>query len=257
MNSVTIALSDRSAAAIVNGTLYLYGGQASTTQGQGQENTWNNDFLTIDLTKDWQTGSPTIVGLPQPSGPPAVSLGTLWNSYDSLYLYGGEFSSYPPVSPVSFALWEYNIQSSQWIEHNNPETSNGPSAPSNNVAVQRAAEGAGITVPALGRGFYFGGHLDGYTTSGWDSYTTPRVYLQSLLEFTMPGYTNNEVYTLANGQTAGTDGNYRNVTVGGLQSSAGFTERADGLLIYVPGFGAQGILLALAGGVNDTFVSSI
>jgi hypothetical protein len=40
-----------------------------------------------------------------------------------------------------------------------------------------------------------------------------------------------------------------------LQSQAGFTQRADGLLIYVPGFGDEGILLALAGGTNTTFVS--
>ena len=250
-----LTYTDNGAAAVVNGTLYLYGGQASTETGQTQ-NTWNNDFLTLDLTKTWNIGSPSLTGLPQPSGPPPVALGVLWNSYDSLYMYGGEFSSAPTTSPVPLALWEYDISSSSWIEHNNPITSSGDSAPSNNDAVQRAAEGAGCSVPSLGRAFYFGGHQDGYTTPGW-SQSVWRIYLQSLLEFTFPGYTNNQVSTLSNNKLAGTDGNYRNITQGGLQSSAGFTERADGLLIYVPGFGEQGILLALAGGTNTTFVSDL
>ncbi|KXL47832.1 hypothetical protein M433DRAFT_63791 [Acidomyces richmondensis BFW] len=237
--------------AVVNGTLYLYGGEASTEPNQ-EYNTWNNDFLTLDLTKTWPIASPSLTGLAQPSGPPAVALGTLWNSHDSLYLYGGEFSWKPAVSPSPFALWEYHIASSSWIEHNNPLTSEGINAPSNNDPVQRAAEGAGVSVPSLGRGFYFGGHEDGYTTADW-SQNIARIYLQSLLEFTYPGYANNAVYALQGGKVAGTDGVYRNITQGGLQADAGFTARADGLLIYVPGFGAEGILLALAGGTNTTF----
>lgn len=149
-------------------------------------------------------------------------------------------------------MWEYSIKSQSWIQHSNPTTSSGNNAPSNNDAVQDAAEGAGVSVPSLGRGFYFGGHQDPYTTAGWEQWF-PRVYLQSLLEFTFPGYGNSQVDALNNGKTAGSDGNYRNITKGGLQSSAGFTQRADGLLIYVPGFGEQGILLALAGGTNTTF----
>nr|POE51133.1 kelch repeat-containing protein [Quercus suber] len=91
-----------------------------------------------------------------------------------------------------------------------------------------------------------------YTTPGW-SQRIYRLYLQSLLEFTFPGYTNDQVESLSDNEEAGTDGAYRNITEGGLQSSAGFTERADGLLIYVPGFGDQGILLALAGGTNVSY----
>ena len=88
-------------AAIVNGTLYLYGGQIATEvlQTQTLENTWSNDFITIDLTKDWQTGGPPFEALVQPSNVPQVSLGYLWNSYESLFLYGGEYSWKPPVEP--------------------------------------------------------------------------------------------------------------------------------------------------------------
>ncbi|GAB7341274.1 hypothetical protein MBLNU457_7548t1 [Dothideomycetes sp. NU457] len=237
--------------ALVNGTLYIYGGQASTSPGQ-EANTWNNDFLTLDLTSDWQISTPSLTGLPQPSGPPAIALGALWNSHQSLYVYGGEYSSNPPTTPAPFALWEYNIAQSRWFEHNNPTTSSGQNSGPDGQPVQRSAEGAGVSVPSLGRAWYFGGHQDGYTTPGW-SQSIYRIYLQSLLEFTFPSFTNNQVYALSDGKTAGTDGNYRNITEGGTQNTAGFPERADGLLLYVPGFGADGILIGLAGGTNTTF----
>lgn len=237
--------------AVNNGTLYLYGGQATTSSTQ-DSNAWNNNFLSLDLTKTWQIASPALTGLPQPSGPPNVSLGYLWNSRSSLFLYGGQFSWKPAVSPTAYSTWEYAIADDQWIEHRQPVTSKGTSAPSDGTAVQRAAEGAGVNVPSLGRGFYFGGHLDGYTTEGW-SQSVPRLYLRSLLELTFPGVTNDQVESLSNNGVAGSDGVYRNVTDGGQQADVGFTQRADGLLIYVPGFGDQGILLAIAGGTNESF----
>ena len=211
----------------------------------------DNDFLSIDLTKTWQIAAPSLNGLPQPSGPPNVSLGSLWNSHESLYLYGGEFSWKPVVSPTAFSLWEYEIANGQWLEHSSPSTSAGSNSESGDQLVQRAAEGAGVSVPALGRAWYFGGHQDGYTTEGW-SQSTWRIYLKSLLEFTFPGFENKQVDSLSNGQTAGSDGVWRNITQGGLQDGAGFPERADGLLLYVPGFGVDGILLGLAGGTNET-----
>lgn len=168
--------------------------------------------------------------------------GYLWNSFDALFLYGGEFSDNPPTSPVPFSTWKYDISSSSWSESDNPTDA------VTNAPIQRAAEGAGVTVPSIGRGFYFGGHLDGYTTTGW-SQSIARVYLTSLLEYTFPGYSNADI----NGKTAGPDGLYRNITEGGLQGTAGFPERADGVLVHVPGYGESGIILGLAGGSNASF----
>ncbi|KAI4796903.1 hypothetical protein E4T44_12064, partial [Aureobasidium sp. EXF-8845] len=237
--------------AVINGTLYVYGGQATTEPGQTQ-NKWNNDFLSMDLTKSWQISNPSLTGLPQPSGPPNVSNGFLWNSHESVFLYGGEFSDKPLDAPTAFSLWEYNAMTSQWYEHNNPTSSSGDNAQSGNQPVQRAAEGAGASVPGLGRGFYFGGHEDTHTTEGWSN-QVGRIYIKSLIEFTFPGYQNNQLSSLSDNKAAGSDGAWRNVTDGGAQDSAGFPERADGLLVYIPGFGDQGILLGLAGGTADTF----
>ncbi|THW06020.1 hypothetical protein D6D02_01474 [Aureobasidium pullulans] len=237
--------------AVINGTLYVYGGQATTEPGQ-TENKWNNDFLSMDLTKSWQISTPLLTGLPQPSGPPNVSNGFLWNDHESLYLYGGEFSDSPISPPSAFSLWEYNAVNSQWYEHSDPTTSSGENAQSGDQSVQRAAEGAGASVPGLGRGFYFGGHEDTHTTQGWSNQVA-RIYIKSLIEFTFPGYQNSQVASLSDNKAAGNDGAWRNVTDGGAQDSAGFPERADGLLVYIPGFGAEGILLGLAGGTEDTF----
>ena len=146
-------------------------------------------------------------------------------------------------------MWAYDIPSASWSQQSNPKSSPGDASDGGNQPIQRAAEGAGITVPSIGRGYYFGGHLDGYTTAGW-SQSIARVYLTSLLEFTMPGYSNPSI---TGTQTAGSSRLYRNITQGGLQDTASFPERADGLLIYIPGFGKDGILLGLAGGTNATF----
>ncbi|KAK4991533.1 hypothetical protein LTR50_001727 [Elasticomyces elasticus] len=237
--------------AIVNGTLYIYGGRATNQSGQ-KDHQWNNNFLSMDLSKTWQISSPSLTGLTQPSGPPPVANGYLWNSHDALYLYGGEFSDNPVTYPAPFALWEYNLHSSSWIQHNYPVTSAGANSAPDNQSIQRSAEGAGLAIPSLGRGWYFGGHEDYLTTAGW-SIQVERIYLQSLLEFTFPGFTNKGVGALSNGKTAGADGVYRNITQGGLQAAAGFTNRADGLLLYVPGFAPDGLLIALGGGTSKTF----
>jgi len=241
--------------ALVNGTLYLYGGRATTDASQST-NEWNNDFLTIDVTKSWDISSPVMAGLPKPSGPAPVANGYLWNSYHSLFLYGGEFQDQPTTNPVAYSLWEYSISSASWIEHQNPKSSNGNNSDGGNQPVLGSAEGAGISVPQLGRGYYFGGHQDAYTTLGW-SVQVYRLYLKSLLELTFPGYTNSGVESLSGGKTAGTDGVWRNITQGGIQDTALFPSRADGVLLYVPGYGVDGIIVSIGGGNNESFVSTI
>jgi hypothetical protein len=217
----------------------------------------DDNFITLDLTKSWDISSPPLTGLPQPSGPPAVAEGFLWSTYTSLFLYGGEFADNPFVAPLPVSTWEYSIAQSTWIEHAAPVTTAGNNSDPGNVVVQRAAEGSGLSVPELGVSYYFGGHQDLSTTEGWSN-QIERVYLKSLLEFTHPGYQNTGVQGLGIGQSgAPAAGAYRNITQGGLQADAGFTERADGVLVYVPGWGASGILLGLAGGTNATFVSAL
>lgn len=149
------------------------------------------------------------------------------------------------------------MSSQSWTEFASPATSAGTSATADSIPVQRAAEGAGISVPELGLSFYFGGHLDLSTTAGWSNQIA-RVYLPSLLEFTHPGYANDAVFALvAAGAPEG--GAYRNVTQGGLQAQGptAFPERADGALVFVPGWGPRGVLIGLGGGTADVFTDDM
>ncbi|KAK7723201.1 hypothetical protein SLS63_008975 [Diaporthe eres] len=239
---------------LLNGTLYMYGGEAKTSLNQ-ENDTWNNNLLALDLTSTWDTSSPSLTGLPQPSGPPAVALGALWHDYNSLYVYGGEFADNPFQEPAEVSTWQYRISSGTWTEHSDPQTSSGNNSASEGVPVQRAAEGAAVSVPELGLSWYFGGHLDLSTTPGW-SIQTERVYIKSLLEFTHPGYSNDGVFSLR-GSGAPASGTYRNITEGGLQLSDTFTERADGVLVFVPGWGASGVLIGLGGGTAEDFVDDM
>lgn len=212
----------------------------------------DNDLISVSLTDDWAIASPSQQALPKPSGPPPVSNAYLWSSQTSFYLYGGAYSDKPEVSPLPFKFWEYNAVSSKWTSHERPQTSSGKNAPEGSTQVESVAEGAGANAPGLGRGWYFGGHLDYKTTAGW-SIDTARVYIKSLLEFTFPGSENKAVEDLSDGQAAGAEGVWRNITQGGSQAEGGFPERADGVLLYVPGIGDQGILVGLAGGTADRF----
>jgi len=72
-----------------------------------------------------------------------------------------------------------------------------------------------------------------------------------MLEFTHPGYTNNGVQSLASGTGAGDGGVYRNITSGGLLEDQGFSERADGVLVFVPGWGTSGVVIGLGGGIAN------
>ena len=237
----------------LNGTVYMYGGRSTTDQGQ-TENTWNNDFLTLDLTKEWGKDSPALTGLTIPDGPPAVALGYLWHDYNNLFLYGGQFSDTPFVSPAPESLWQYSISEGSWIERTNPKTSSGNFSEPDSEPVHRAAEGAGLSVPELGLSWYFGGHLDWSTVPGWSN-KIDRVYLKSLLEFTHPGYINSGVDDL-HATGAGDSGAFRNITQGGVQAND-FPERADGVLVYVPGWGKSGCLIGLAGGTAKDFTPDL
>lgn len=244
------------ASAMINGTIYVYGGHATTQQDQGRSNSWTNDFFTMDVTKNFDISKPALKGLSQPSGPPAVANHYLWQSYDTLYLYGGLVSDSPRAFPQPYSLWAYDIPGSHWTEHSNPKTSAGNNSDPGNQPVQQAAEGAGVSIPELGRGYYFAGHLDAYTTPGWPL-PIPRQFLKSMIEYTFPGHSNTGVQSLSGGQKAGSDGIWRNITQGGIQDTNTFTNRADSALVHVPGLGDQGILLSLGGGTNQSFVSSL
>ena len=133
----------------------------------------------------------------------------LWHNSNQLFLYGGLFSDVDPKTPPpDFQLWQYDISSRKW---STVDTS--VSSDSGSQEIQRAAEGAGVSIPGRSLGFYFGGHLDGYTSHDW-SQSVPRVYLKSMLEYDMDKK------------------QFSNITKAGSENG-GMPERADGVLVFV------------------------
>jgi hypothetical protein len=182
-----------------------------------------NNFITIDLRKTWSVARPAFSSLPHPVGPPAVASGYLWSSYDSIFQYGGQYSG--AETPAAFRLWDYGIKSKAWAEHAQPLSTGGNNSEPANVAIQRIANGAGVSISAQGRGYYFGGYIDNHTTSNWSA-DAPRQYLRSMVEYTFPAYGNTGVQGLSGNATAGSTGAWRNITTAGIQSEAGFTPRS-------------------------------
>ena len=125
-------------AAQVNCTLYIYGGEAKKDKDR-ESNTWNSHFLTLDLSKGRSTDSPALDGLEVLDGPPAVANDYLWQDYDSLYLYGGQFSNTPYVDPEPESLWKYSIKDEEWTECKEPEISSGNYSDAGGEPVHRAA----------------------------------------------------------------------------------------------------------------------
>lgn len=74
--------------------------------------------------------------------------------------YGGYFSDNPDVAPDGSKLYEYSVASSSWS-----------TVSTSGDSVERSAGGAAAVTPAENGSsqpnfFYFGGHLDSYTTPG-------------------------------------------------------------------------------------------
>jgi hypothetical protein len=186
--------------ALVGSTLYIYGGRSTTSVAQ-TSNTWStinpkesltvdNYFISLDLSESFSIASPPLTGLSipptSPNGPPAISLGALWASSDSNYLYqfAGEFSDNPSASPSTGFMWRYDIIQGLWSLIS-----------TNGDQITRPAEGASCQIPGQGTngeglGVYLGGHLDAYTVPGW-SIQIAREYLQSMVIFDI-------VYPIAN-----------------------------------------------------------
>ncbi|RPA81604.1 hypothetical protein BJ508DRAFT_414672 [Ascobolus immersus RN42] len=222
--------------ALVNGTLYVFGGQATTSAGQESHN-WNRNFIQLDLMKNFDTGTPPWKSLEHPSELPPVANGYLWHDLHSIFLYGGIVPDTPHVLPPPASLWRYDIAGKKWSEITEDDFK--VSSDSNQKKIERAGEGAGCNVirqdgkEVTARGYYFGGHLDGYTTEGW-SQNVERVYLKSMVEYDMGSNT------------------FRNVSEGSGLDKAGVPERADGVLVYVP-LGKKGVLIGIGGGRSETF----
>ena len=62
-------------------------------------------------------------------------MGYLWNDYNNLYLYGGQFADNPFAEPSRSSVWRYSVRGASWTEDENPKTSSGKLRRSNAVSL--------------------------------------------------------------------------------------------------------------------------
>ncbi|GAA5898705.1 uncharacterized protein JCM6883_003397 [Sporobolomyces salmoneus] len=228
-------------------TLYYYGGQAITSASSTVGN-WTNALVSIDLSTEWNTGTPPIslveAATSNYSDPPAVSLGTLWPSSDgsTLYQYGGQFSDSPVVPSVpAQQVFAYEIEKGEW---STVETTG------DNVG--RTAEGSATIVPGLGTdgdnvGFYFSGHQDFLTTQGWSNQVA-RIYLNSMVEFDLGSKSMRNITSYSGSASTSNSSTPLSAPL----------NRGDGTLTYVPNLGTdkKGILVSIGGATDERYVQN-
>ncbi|KAK9900561.1 hypothetical protein P389DRAFT_14601 [Cystobasidium minutum MCA 4210] len=244
-HSSTLGASSSNSSA--QSTLYIYGGDAKTDTSQ-TANTRTNALISLDVSTNWSIASPPLKLVEPDSGddyePVArTCLGAGFSSADgqSLYYYGGYFSDNPTVAPDSNKLYRYSLSSGSWSTVN-----------TGGDTVTRVAEGASAVAPPQGDSdeptfFYFGGHIDSYTTEDWSN-QTPRVYLNSMIEYDQSSNSWNNHSSYSN--TASVTSN-STVEVSPLL-------RADSTLTFVPGLGTngQGILVSIGGGNENQLIDN-
>lgn len=230
-------------------TLYLAGGDARLLAGQTQ-NTRTNALLALDLSQNFSIAAPPLTLVQPDTGnayePSRTSLGAAFSNAagDEIYYYGGYFEEFPErVVPDEQKLFRYSIPNRQWS-----------TVQTTGATVERVAEGAaGVAPPQAGETqptfYYFGGHLDGYTTEDW-SLQTERVYLSSLIEYDAgpSSWTNHSTYAASSSVTA-------NSTF-----EAAPLLRADSTLTFIPGLGTdgKGLMVSIGGGnANQMLDNSI
>ncbi|BGP26831.1 hypothetical protein JCM10295v2_005792 [Rhodotorula toruloides] len=225
-------------------TLWYYGGEAMTSQGQ-TNNLWTNALVSLPVDQDWDTGAPPLKLVQKDTGnysyPPAVALGALWASSDGnkLYQWGGQFQDTPSVPPPEARTFVYDIPSNQWSV-----------VQTQGDQVGYAAEGQPAIVPGLGANgdnlaFYSYGHQDDHTTQGWSNQIA-RIYLSSMIQFDLGSQTFKNITSFSG------SGNTSNAST----PESNPLSRADGTLSYVPNLGTdkKGILVSIGGATSTQYV---
>ncbi|KAK6352090.1 hypothetical protein TWF730_008921 [Orbilia blumenaviensis] len=164
--------------ALSSNTLYVYGGNARRQQSElGTRNlTINRDFISLDLSNDFELTDAPFVGLPIPPipGPAKVLQGAFWvdDAEPKITLYGGSFNPNPQDRTdvvEDFSLWSYSPAISEWKEE---ETRGDP--------VLRASRGASTYYKGVG--YYRGGQLDNLTVPDWPDGDRGVVILSGMLK---------------------------------------------------------------------------
>ncbi|KAK0719058.1 hypothetical protein B0T21DRAFT_351819 [Apiosordaria backusii] len=144
--------------AVVDNRLYIDGGLVNWKPFTSLSPNYTNPFLTFsDLSTETKDMPTLYASLSKNATVPSVMGGKLWEDSVNkrLYLYGGETYQAPPTN---FLLYAYDILKDKW-------DSFGP--PTGTAAIIPTSFGAGVSVPARGEAYYYGGFHNNASVPGW------------------------------------------------------------------------------------------
>ncbi|KAK4679254.1 hypothetical protein QC764_202530 [Podospora pseudoanserina] len=201
--------------AVLNGWVYIDGGEFSYKSGSNIVYQYSNTLLSIDLSKDWPNDTIDIQSSSKPEGVPNLRNGGIWVDEKNGVLYTGFAGTEPFFGDgalCSQGLWSFVPNGSGGGDWRNLNDTADPGF----VNLPRPYKGQ--TSSGDGRGFFLGGVISNETGQ----------------ETTL---SNLDTYDFATNKLT-------NQTVSGAFTRG--LERYGGL-IYVPNFGNRGILINVGG----------
>ncbi|KAL2159613.1 hypothetical protein VTH06DRAFT_2182 [Thermothelomyces fergusii] len=103
------------ASAVLNGRVYIDGGEFSYQTKDGIAYEYSNALLSIDLRRDWTNDSVPLISIPKPPGVPNLSRGGVWAAPRERTLYTGFAGTSPRFGDQAFSpqgLWSFRRDSS-------------------------------------------------------------------------------------------------------------------------------------------------
>ncbi|KAK4177499.1 hypothetical protein QBC36DRAFT_289490 [Triangularia setosa] len=205
--------------AVLNGWVYIDGGEFSYKSGDDIIYQYSNTLLSIDLSKDWTNDTINIQSTPKTTGVPSLRNGGIWVDERNGVLYTGFAGTESFFGDRAFypqGLWSFVPDGSGGGDWKNLNDTADPSF----VDLPRPYKGQ--TSSGDGQGFFLGGFV-GNETGQETTLSNLNTY-----DFVSSKLTNQTMSS---------------VSTRGLEQYGG--------MIYVPNFGNRGILISMGGDQDD------
>ncbi|CRG90610.1 hypothetical protein PISL3812_07654 [Talaromyces islandicus] len=193
---------------VLNGTVYIDGGEFSYNSSTGTEYDYSSNMIAISLDEDWTNSTVNLQSISKPSGVPDLSVGGMWVDHKNNVLYTGFAGRSPLLGNEAFqanGLWQYSPASGTWSNLNSTATS---------FTDTYIRPDGTLVASGNGKGYSLGGFTGSFNASGLLSY-------------------NFDSHQLTN------------TTVSLASTDNGVVQ--FGKMVFVPNFGPSGVLVSIGG----------
>ncbi|KAL8376360.1 hypothetical protein RB595_007446 [Gaeumannomyces hyphopodioides] len=207
---------------ILDGWLYIDGGEFSYRTSTGIKYQYSTSLLAIDLSQDFTGASVKMISTPKPLGAPSLRQGGLWvdRTQKALYLgFAGSHSAFPDRADSPRGLWSFTPDSKGSGNFSNLNGT-GPA-----WFLENPRPFDGLYASGAGAGYFFGG-FEGDKPDIEGVNVADEIPTSGMLTYDF------KAKTLTKSGAKG-------LSIGG--------EMQRGNMIYVPNFGREGILVSIGG----------